>query len=56
MTFSPRCSEQMAGDAPTRVTFELSSTGNLTTVVLTHDEFVEGIATAVDIATGWPHL
>jgi uncharacterized protein YndB with AHSA1/START domain/DNA-binding transcriptional ArsR family regulator len=56
MTFSARWSDEVAVDAPTRVTFELSADGKLTTVVLTHDDVVEGTATAAEIATGWPYL
>jgi uncharacterized protein YndB with AHSA1/START domain/DNA-binding transcriptional ArsR family regulator len=56
MTFSARWSDEVAVDAPTRVTFELSSAGKLTTVVLTHDDVVEGTATATEIAGGWPYL
>jgi uncharacterized protein YndB with AHSA1/START domain len=56
MTFSARWSDEVAADAPTRVTFELSSAGGRTTVVLTHDDVVEGTATAAEIATGWPFL
>jgi uncharacterized protein YndB with AHSA1/START domain/DNA-binding transcriptional ArsR family regulator len=56
MTFSARWSDEVAVDAPTRVTFELSSTGSLTTLFLTHDDVIEGTATATEIATGWPYL
>jgi len=56
MTFSARWSDEVAVDAPTRVTFELSSTGKLTTVVVIHDDVVDGTATAAQIASGWPYL
>jgi uncharacterized protein YndB with AHSA1/START domain/DNA-binding transcriptional ArsR family regulator len=56
MTFSARWSDEVAVDAPTRVTIELSAQGALTTVVLTHDDVVEGTATAAEIVTGWPFL
>jgi uncharacterized protein YndB with AHSA1/START domain/DNA-binding transcriptional ArsR family regulator len=56
MTFSAQWSDEVAGDAPTRVTFELATQGKLTTVVLTHDDVLEGTATAAEIATGWPYL
>jgi len=56
MTFSAQWSDEVAADAPTRVTFELSSEGKLTTVVLTHDDVLEGTATAAEIAGGWPYL
>jgi uncharacterized protein YndB with AHSA1/START domain/DNA-binding transcriptional ArsR family regulator len=56
MTFSARWSDEVAVDAPTRVTFELSATGTLTTVVVIHDDVVDGTATATEIAGGWPYL
>jgi uncharacterized protein YndB with AHSA1/START domain/DNA-binding transcriptional ArsR family regulator len=56
MTFSAQWSDEVGVDAPTRVSFELSAAGNLTTIVLTHDDVVEGTATAAEIATGWPYL
>jgi uncharacterized protein YndB with AHSA1/START domain/DNA-binding transcriptional ArsR family regulator len=56
MTFSAKWSDEVSVDAPTRVTFELSSSGKLTTVVVTHDGVVEGTATASEIAGGWPFL
>src|SRR6185369_8730831 len=45
-----------SADAPTRVTYELSEDGPLTTVVVIHDDVVEGSATDREVSGGWPFL
>ncbi len=53
-SFSARWSPDVASDAPSRVTWELSPAPSGTKLTLTHDDFGGDTATSRAVTSGWP--
>lgn len=53
-SFSARWSPDVAGDPPSRVTWELSAIPGGTKLTLTHDNFGGDTATSRAVTGGWP--
>lgn len=55
-TFSAQWSEAVAAEPASRVTWEITTEGGLSTVTVVHEDVPAGSATLAEVTGGWPYL